>query len=102
MSRSAGVLDPPRTRPAARRTPSNGHGQMVSVPAQELLELRGQIRAIGKSQAVIEFNLDGTIVTANDNFLAAMGYRLEEVQGQHHQMFVDAGYAASEEYRRFW
>ena len=98
MSRSAGVLDPPRTRPAARRTPStNGHGQMVSVPAQELLELRGQIRAIGKSQAVIEFNLDGTIVTANDNFLAAMGYRLEEVQGQHHSMFIEPAYAASEE-----
>jgi methyl-accepting chemotaxis protein len=75
---------------------------MVSVPAHELLELRGQIRAIGKSQAVIEFNLDGTIVTANDNFLAAMGYRLEEIQNQHHSMFVEPGYAASEEYRRFW
>ena len=49
----------------------------------------GQIQAIGRSQAIIEFNLDGTILGANENFLATMGYRLDEIVGRHHAMFVD-------------
>lgn len=68
----------------------------------ELNELRAQTEAISKSQAVIEFELDGTIVTANDNFLGALGYSLEEIQGQHHRMFVDPTYAQSPEYKAFW
>jgi methyl-accepting chemotaxis protein len=62
----------------------------------------GQIAAIGKSQAVIEFNMDGTVRTANENFLHALGYTLAEVQGQHHRMFVDPRERESEAYRRFW
>jgi methyl-accepting chemotaxis protein len=62
----------------------------------------GQIAAIGKSQAVIEFNLDGTILTANANFLAAMGYALDEIQGKHHSMFVEPAYKNSAEYKEFW
>jgi methyl-accepting chemotaxis protein len=62
----------------------------------------GQIAAIGKSQAVIEFKMDGTVVQANDNFLNTLGYSLQEVQGQHHSMFVDPEYANSSEYREFW
>ncbi|HAD86072.1 MAG TPA: histidine kinase [Rhodospirillaceae bacterium] len=65
-------------------------------------DYEGQIAAINKSQAVIEFNLDGTILTANQNFLAAMGYELSEVQGLHHSMFVTAEEKGSEEYRAFW
>jgi len=65
-------------------------------------DLRGQLEAIYKSQAVIEFEMDGTIITANDNFLAAVGYTLEEVEGQHHRMFVEGAFAASGEYRAFW
>ena len=61
-----------------------------------------QVTAIGKSQAVIEFNLDGTIITANQNFLDAMGYRLDEIQGKHHSMFIEAGERDSAEYRSFW
>jgi methyl-accepting chemotaxis protein len=61
-----------------------------------------QTAAINRSQAVIEFNLDGTIVTANDNFLAAMGYRLDEIKGKHHSMFVDAAERESRNYREFW
>jgi methyl-accepting chemotaxis protein len=61
-----------------------------------------QVAAIGKSQAVIEFNMDGTIITANDNFLNAMGYSLEEVQGKHHGMFVDETYRRTAEYKEFW
>ncbi len=68
----------------------------------EVLDLQGKIEALNRVQAVIEFNLDGTVLTANDNFLRALGYRLEEIQGRHHRMFVDPAYAASEDYRRFW
>ncbi|REL35465.1 methyl-accepting chemotaxis protein [Thalassotalea euphylliae] len=63
---------------------------------------QGQIDAISKSQAVIEFNMDGTIITANDNFLNAMGYSLVEVQGKHHSIFADPEYANSLEYKLFW
>ena len=65
-------------------------------------DFSGQIAAIGKSQAVIEFNMDGTVVTANDNFLQALGYSLSEIQGKHHQMFVDSEFARSKEYEVFW
>jgi methyl-accepting chemotaxis protein len=62
----------------------------------------GQLQGINRSQAVIEFNLDGTIITANENFCAAMGYSLEEIQGRHHSMFVDPDYKESAEYKAFW
>jgi methyl-accepting chemotaxis protein len=62
----------------------------------------GQLQAINKSQAVIEFDLDGNILTANDNFLSTLGYRLDEVQGKHHRMFVDAVFVAGSDYKRFW
>jgi methyl-accepting chemotaxis protein len=62
----------------------------------------GQIQAIGKSQAVIEFSLDGTVADANENFLQTLGYTLDEVKGRHHRMFCDASYAQSMEYRNFW
>jgi methyl-accepting chemotaxis protein len=51
---------------------------------------------------VIEFNMDGTIVTANDNFLRALGYSLAEIKGRHHSMFVDAAERDSAAYREFW
>lgn len=65
-------------------------------------DFEGQLSAIRKSQAVVEFETDGTIITANDVFLDAMGYRLEEVQGRHHRMFVDPEEAASAAYKEFW
>jgi len=65
-------------------------------------DYQGQIAAISKSQATIEFNMDGTIVTANDNFLKTMGYSLDEVKGKNHSMFVDDAYRQSGEYREFW
>ncbi|RLT90584.1 MULTISPECIES: PAS domain S-box protein [unclassified Ketobacter] len=65
-------------------------------------DYQGQLNAISRSQAVIEFELDGTIRYANDNFLKTMGYTLEEVKGQHHRIFVDDAYAKSAEYQSFW
>ena len=61
-----------------------------------------QAAAISKSQAVIEFNMDGTIITANKNFLDALGYQLEEIKGKHHSMFVPPGVRDSADYRTFW
>lgn len=65
-------------------------------------DMSSQIEAISKSQAVIEFELDGTIITANENFCATVGYSVEEIRGRHHSMFVDADFAGSQEYKDFW
>lgn len=65
-------------------------------------DYRGQIDAIGKAQAVIHFDLNGNILWANDNFLGALGYRLDEIQGRHHRMFVDPAYESSADYKNFW
>jgi methyl-accepting chemotaxis protein len=62
----------------------------------------GQVAAIDKVQAVIAFTLDGTILDANDNFLAVLGYGLDEIQGRHHSMFVDPATKASPDYAAFW
>jgi len=78
------------------------HGAAASAALQRQAELEDQVKALHRVQAVIEFHLDGTIVHANDNFLQTLGYTLEEIQGKHHAMFVDAGYAQSREYRDFW
>ena len=67
-----------------------------------MVDYQGQMAAISKSQAVIEFQMDGTILTANDNFLKAVGYALDEVKGRHHSMFVDESFRQSGEYREFW
>ncbi|EQC45615.1 PAS domain-containing methyl-accepting chemotaxis protein [Bacteriovorax sp. Seq25_V] len=63
---------------------------------------RGILEAVSRAQAVIEFNLDGTIKTANDNFLATLGYQLSEIEGRHHRMFCEPEYADSNEYANFW
>ncbi len=65
-------------------------------------EFEGKLAAVSKAQAMIEFNLDGTIVTANDNFLGCLGYSLDEIKGKHHRMFAEPAYAAGGEYQAFW
>lgn len=62
----------------------------------------GQLAAINKAQAVISFELNGTIVDANENFLSTLGYTLSEVKGRHHSMFVEDSYKSSPDYRAFW
>ncbi|TFV77153.1 methyl-accepting chemotaxis protein [Bradyrhizobium frederickii] len=76
----------------------------TDVTAQKLknADLAGQIAAIDKAQAVIEFNMDGTIITANANFLGALGYSLAEIKGHHHSMFVEPSERDSGAYREFW
>jgi methyl-accepting chemotaxis protein len=76
----------------------------TDVTAEKLknADLAGQIAAIEKAQAVIEFNMDGTIVTANENFLGALGYSLAEIKGKHHSMFVEPSERDGNGYREFW
>ena len=68
----------------------------------ELAEKRSFMEVIDRTQAVIEFKTDGTILKANDNFLSALGYDLDEIVGHHHSMFVDPEYVKTESYSAFW
>jgi methyl-accepting chemotaxis protein len=76
----------------------------TDVTASKLMtaEYQSKVNAIERSQAVIEFGLEGIVTHANKNFLEIFGYRLEEVVGQHHRIFCDPGYAESPEYAQFW
>jgi methyl-accepting chemotaxis protein len=74
----------------------------VTAARLQTAEYEGKVNAIGKAQAVIEFEPSGHVRAANQNFLDALGYRLDEIQGQHHRMFCEAAYAQSAEYREFW
>ena len=74
----------------------------VSEQKLKTANFSGQIEAIGKSQAVIEFDMDGKVLIANDNFLQTLGYSLAEIQGKHHSMFVLPADRGSEAYRAFW
>ncbi len=65
-------------------------------------ENAGMLAALSRVQAMIEFTPQGEILTANDNFLTALGYSLAEIQGKHHSMFCDPAFARSEEYCKFW
>nr|WP_236760044.1 PAS domain-containing methyl-accepting chemotaxis protein [Agrobacterium tumefaciens] len=62
----------------------------------------GKIDALSRAQAIIEFSPDGEVLTANENFLAALGYSLAEVQGRHHSMFCEPAYTQSPQYKQFW
>ena len=81
-------------RTAAKRSPRSSNSTAQN--------LRRELDALSRSQAVIELEMDGTIITANENFLAPLGYTLEEVQGQHHRMFVEPSVQSSPEYMEFW
>jgi methyl-accepting chemotaxis protein len=74
----------------------------ISKQKAEYADLHGKIDAIGRSQAVIEFTLEGTIITANENFLQTLGYTLNEIKGKHHSMFAEPAYTASADYKAFW
>ncbi|QDK44509.1 chemotaxis protein [Bdellovibrio sp. ZAP7] len=74
----------------------------VTAAKMKSAEDEGKISAISKAQAVIEFNLDGTVINANENFLKTLGYSLSEIQGKHHRMFCDSEYIRSSEYESFW
>lgn len=68
----------------------------------QIAEDAGKISALSRAQAIIEFTPKGDILTANENFLSALGYKLAEIQGRHHSMFCESAYVNSDDYRRFW
>ncbi|MEZ6132896.1 MAG: methyl-accepting chemotaxis protein [Planctomycetaceae bacterium] len=74
----------------------------VGEQRRDMVEAEAKLNAIGKSQAVIEFNMDGTIISANDNFLTTVDYSLSEIKGKHHKMFMPEEERNSAEYREFW
>ena len=74
----------------------------ITAEKLRIADFESQISAIGKSQAVIEFTLDGHILNANQNFLDTLGYSLDEIQGKHHKMFCESSYVALPEYKEFW
>ena len=65
-------------------------------------DLMAIYQALDRVQAIIEFDLDGTVLSANENFLDIFGYQLDEIVGKHHRMFCDPGYAESDAYAEFW
>ena len=79
---------------AKRRTPNTGAGRLADLDAK--------MAAISRSQAVIEFSLDGIILDANPNLLSTMGYSLDEIKGVHHRQFMEPAEAASPDYAAFW
>src|SRR5574343_721451 len=81
-------------------SPADNRSNMIA--AEEIQDLRGKVAAIDRSQGVIEFTLEGQVLTANQNFLGLLGYTLDEVKGKHHSMFVDSAETASPAYRAFW
>jgi len=74
----------------------------VTAQQMRVADMEGRLAAIDKAQAVISFSLDGTILEANDNFLATMGYERDDVVGRHHCMFVDRHDREGPDYRAFW
>ncbi len=77
-------------------------GKLDAIKDQKIRDLQNKMDAISRSQAIIEFNLDGTIIEANDNFLSALGYTAAEIVGRHHSTFMDPTEAATDAYRAFW
>lgn len=76
--------------------------QTLAEALQKLQAAEARAVAVDRSTATIEFKPDGTIIGANENLLTTMGYRLEEIVGQHHRIFCFPDYQASADYRKFW
>ncbi len=74
----------------------------VTAQKVQTTDAMGQLAAVNRSQAVIQFAPDGTVLDANANFLKAVGYQIEDIRGRHHAMFVEPGYAKTPEYVTFW
>lgn len=87
---------------AVLKKPSKTTKSNKPVNTVDVDQLQAQLAAVDQAMAVIEFNMDGTIVTANQNFLVTLGYTLDEIQGKHHSMFVEEEYRRSQAYRDFW
>lgn len=81
---------------------ANEAEELANVVKKQSVQYESQLAAISRSTGVIEFSLDGKVIAVNDNFMQISGYSQAEMIGQHHSMFVEAGYKESAEYREFW
>ena len=90
------------TRPKKSSAPATSKRPTARQVELEIANFKGQLDAVRRTQAVIEFELDGTIIEANDLFLKTLGYTLEEIVGRHHSLFVEPRYKESVEYAQFW
>lgn len=97
----AATVAPPRPRRAAVAAAAAQSSEADTFRTL-FAEYEAKIAAINTSMAVIEFDLDGTVLTANDNFLRTLGYSLSEIQGRHHSLFVAPGEHDTDAYRAFW
>jgi len=93
--KSTGESSRPRPRAEASSI------ELVELQAKAF-DLEAQLQAVHQTQAVIVFELNGNIVSANENFLQVMGYSAAELRGRHHRIFCDSAFAASPDYERFW
>ncbi len=93
----------PKTKARPKTTATDVSAPKVpSVSREMLADLQGQVAAINKAQAVIEYTLTGKIVSANENFLRILGYTLDEIRDQHHSLLVDPLFSSTPEYYRLW
>ena len=74
------------------------------IPSKRLTVSRADdiVRAISRSLAIIEFDISGNIISANDSFCSLFGFNREEILGKHHRLFVDPDYSGSQDYKEFW
>lgn len=91
-----------RTNMNTPNTSDNSSSLATQTPSSNATNLQAIIKALDRVQAMIEFNMDGTIITANENFLSLLGYTLDEVKGKHHRIFCDSVFTNSSEYIDFW
>jgi methyl-accepting chemotaxis protein len=74
----------------------------ITCDKRRAAEFESMLQAISRSQALIEFALDGTVISANENFLQIFGYDLDEIVGRHHRIFCGQNYTESPDYAEFW
>jgi len=92
----------PVKTPSGEVTHMTAYGTEVTAAIDKARENDELIKALSRSTAVIEFGLDGTILTANQNFLNTVNYTLPEIVGKHHSIFCDPAYTKSPDYQRLW
>ncbi len=77
-------------------------GLIAFLTSSSTNEFAAKLMGLGRTWSTVEYKMDGTIITANKNFLALFGHTLSNIVGRHHNIFVDAEYAKTNEYREFW
>lgn len=102
MPRQTSLAHSSRPKSSAASSPRTVRPKPSSAAAPSTGSATALLQAIDRSQAIIEFTMDGNVLTANPNFLQVLGYALDEIKGKHHSMFVDAAFSRTPAYQQFW